>query len=140
VTSRSDNWEWAASIAVKAAAQMLHLEEGRFRLADLAEQCNLSGRQLQRQFQETVGMSPKALARVIRFEAIRRRLMFNPDQSLTALAHEFEYSDQAHFTHDFKELAGRTPREFAREMRRCRIFSEITTMSFFYKHHPSIAS
>jgi AraC-like DNA-binding protein len=94
---------------VKAAAQMLHLEKGRFRLEDLAEQCNLSGRQLQRQFQETVGMSPKALARVIRFEAIRRRLMFNPDQSLTALAHEFEYSDQAHFTHDFKELAGRTP-------------------------------
>ena len=57
------------------------------------------------------------MARAIRFEEIRKRLMFDPDQSLTAIAHEFGYTDQAHFIHDFKELAGRTPGEFAREMR-----------------------
>jgi len=46
--------------------------------------------------------------------------MFEPDQSLTALAHEFGYTDQAHFTHDFKDFADRTPGEFAREMRAIR--------------------
>jgi AraC-like DNA-binding protein len=43
--------------------------------------------------------------------------MFDPDQSLTELAHEFGYTDQAHFNRDFKALAEPTPGEFAREMR-----------------------
>jgi AraC-like DNA-binding protein len=102
---------------IKAAARMLHLQKGQFRIAELAEHCNLSSRQLQRQFQDVVGVSPKTLARTIRFEEIRKRLMFDPDQSLTTLAYEYGYSDQAHFTHDFREFANRTPSEFAREMR-----------------------
>ncbi len=102
---------------IKAAARMLHLRKGQFRVTELAQQCNLSSRQLQRQFQEAVGVSPKALARAIRFEEIRKRLMFDPDQSLTELAHEYGYADQAHFIRDFREFAGRTPGQFAREMR-----------------------
>ena len=102
---------------IQAAARMLHLRKGRFRIAELAEHCGLSARQLERQFQDVIGVPPKVLARSIRFEEIRKRLMFDPDQSLTDLAHEFDYSDQAHFIRDFKELAGSTPGEFAREMR-----------------------
>jgi AraC-like DNA-binding protein len=102
---------------IQTAAQMLHLKKGQFRMSELAEHCTLSSRQLQRQFQDVVGVSPKALARAIRFEEIRKRLMFDPDQSLTDLAHEFEYTDQAHFIRDFREFADRTPGEFAREMR-----------------------
>jgi AraC-like DNA-binding protein len=105
---------------LRAAARMLHLRSGQFRLAELAECCNLSSRQVQRQFRDRLGVSPKTLGRVIRFEEIRKRLMFEPDQSLTALAHEFGYTDQAHFTHDFKDFADRTPGEFAREMRAIR--------------------
>jgi AraC-like DNA-binding protein len=105
---------------IQAAARMLHLKKGQFRLAELAECCHLSGRQVQRQFQDALGLSPKKLARTIRFEEIRRRLMFEPDQSLTALAYEFGYTDQAHFIRDFKDLTNRTPGEFAREMRAIR--------------------
>jgi AraC-like DNA-binding protein len=102
---------------IQAAAQMLHLRKGQFRITELAEQCSLSTRQLQRQFQDVIGVTPKALARVIRFEEIRKRLMHDPNQSLTDLAYEFGYTDQAHFIRDFKDLADRTPGEFAREMR-----------------------
>jgi AraC-like DNA-binding protein len=102
---------------IQTAAQMLHLKKGQFRVTELAEHCHVSSRQLQRQFRDVVGLSPKALARAIRFEEVRKRLMFDPDQSLTDLAHEFGYTDQAHFIRDFKELANRTPGEFAREMR-----------------------
>ena len=102
---------------VQAAAEMLYMQKGQFRMVELAEHCNLSSRQLQRQFQGAVGTSPKALARAIRFEEIRKRLMFDPDQNLTAIAHEFGYADQAHFIRDFKQFADRTPGEFAREMR-----------------------
>jgi AraC-like DNA-binding protein len=105
---------------IRAAARMLHLRKGQFRLAELAECCHLSGRQVQRRFQEALGVSPKTLGRAIRFEEIRRRLMFEPDQSLTSMAHEFGYADQAHFIRDFKDFANRTPGEFVREMRAIR--------------------
>lgn len=102
---------------IQIAAQLLYREKGQFRISELAEYCNLSERQLQRQFQSAVGVSPKTLARTIRFEEIRNRLMFNPDASLTDLAYEFGYTDQAHFIRDFKEFTGKTPGEFAFEMK-----------------------
>jgi AraC-like DNA-binding protein len=102
---------------IQSAAKILYLKKGRFRVAELAEHCNLSTRQLQRQFQDVVGVSAKTLARSIRFEQVRKHLMLDPNQSLTALAYEHGYADQAHFIRDFKEFADRTPSEFAREMR-----------------------
>jgi AraC-like DNA-binding protein len=77
----------------------------------------LSIRQLQRQFDETTGVSPKTLARTIRFEAIRERLMFDPNANLTELAYEFGYTDQAHFIKDFRAFTDKTPSEFVNELR-----------------------
>jgi len=102
---------------IQIAAQMLYYQKGQFRVAELAEYCSLSTRQLQRQFHDVAGVAPKILARTIRFEAIRNRLMFDPDANLTELAYDFGYSDQAHFIHDFNQFADRTPGEFAAEMR-----------------------
>jgi AraC-like DNA-binding protein len=101
---------------IQSAAKMLYLQKGQFCIGDLAEHCNLSSRQLQRQFQDVVGVSAKTLARSIRFEEIRNRLMFDPKQSLTELAYEYGYTDQPHFIRDFREFADRTPGEFARDM------------------------
>jgi AraC-like DNA-binding protein len=44
--------------------------------------------------------------------------MFKPDTSLTDLAYEFGYTDQAHFIRDFKEFTDKTPGEFAAEIRK----------------------
>jgi len=101
---------------IQVAAQALYREKGQFRVSELADYCNLSARQLQRQFQDVIGVSPKTLARTIRFEEIRSRLMFHPETNLTDLAYEFGYTDQAHFIRDFKEFTGKTPGEFAHEM------------------------
>ena len=101
---------------IRAAAQLLYHTKGQFRVAELADRCHTSARQLERKFDEATGVSPKTLARTIRFEAIRSRLMFQPDANLTDLAYEFGYSDQAHFIHDFKAFTNKTPREFAAEM------------------------
>jgi len=44
--------------------------------------------------------------------------MFDPDTDLTGLAYECGYFDQAHFIKDFKAFAGRTPSDYARQMRK----------------------
>ena len=57
--------------------------------------------------------------------------MFDPDQSLTALAPEHGYTDQAHFIRDFKDFADRTPGDFAREMQSIRhIFRDHDNVAF----------
>lgn len=101
---------------IQDCIRALHAAKGHYNISALADRCNLSQRQLQRQFQEAVGMPPKALSRSIRFESVRMRLMLDPTENLTDLAYEFGYADQAHFIHDFKNLAGVTPGEFAATM------------------------
>jgi len=101
---------------VRAAAKLLYHSKGEFRVAELADYCHLSVRQLQRQFDEKTGVSPKTLGRIIRFEAIRNRLMSDTNANLTDLAYEFGYTDQAHFIKDFKTFTDRTPGEYAIEM------------------------
>jgi len=116
---------------VRTAAKLLYHTRGQFRVAELADYCHLSVRQLQRQFGETTGVSPKALARAIRFESIRERLMFNPNANLTDLAYEFGYTDQAHFIKDFRALTDKTPGEFALEMQQLKnIFRENENVVF----------
>jgi AraC-like DNA-binding protein len=107
---------------IEAAAKLLHQTKGQYRIEELAETCILSVRQLERGFQKVVGTSPKGYARTVRFDQAQRRLMFEPDIDLTRLALESGFSDQAHFTKDFKAFTGKTPGEYASEMRK---FQEI---------------
>jgi AraC-like DNA-binding protein len=102
---------------IRTAAKMLHHTKGECRIADLADYCQLSVRQLERGFRRVIGTSPKVFARTVRFEQAQRRLMFDPDADLTQLAFECGYFDQAHFIKDFKTFAGKTPSEHAQQMR-----------------------
>jgi len=105
---------------IQAAAKRLHHTRGTYRIAELAEECRMSVRQLERGFQRVIGASPKTYARTLRFEQAQRRLMFEEDVDLTGLALECGYFDQAHFIKDFKAFAGRTPSEYAARMRELR--------------------
>jgi AraC-like DNA-binding protein len=102
---------------IQAAARLLHHTKGEYRVAELADYCQMSVRQLERGFRRVIGASPKAFARTLRFERAQRRLMFDPDVELTQLAHECGYFDQAHFIKEFKAFTGKTPTQHAQQMR-----------------------
>ncbi len=68
-------------------------------------------RQLERNFKKQIGISPKQLGRVLRLQTALKMLL-NDEESLTNIAYESEYFDQAHFIKDFKEFIGTTPKEF----------------------------
>lgn len=68
-------------------------------------------RQLERNFKKQIGISPKQLGRVLRLQTALTMLL-NDKESLTNIAYESEYFDQAHFIKDFKEFIGTTPKEF----------------------------
>lgn len=99
----------------RAVDRCLHLIEmagGQVRVAALSSQIGLCSRQLNRRFENAVGVSPKQFARVSRFLNGVRRLRAGRQRTLTDAALECGYFDQAHFNHEFRAFAGMTPGEF----------------------------
>jgi AraC-like DNA-binding protein len=78
----------------------------------LAVQQSTSRRQLERRFANTVGLSPKQLAKIIRLQHTLKNLEQKQFNNLASLAVENGYFDQAHFIKDFKEFTGITPKQF----------------------------
>jgi AraC-like DNA-binding protein len=85
--------------------------KGQLHVEDLSRKANISQRQLGRRFNQTVGLSPKEFSRVTRFIHSLKYLKKYPSLSLTEIAYESGYYDQAHFIHDYKNYAGVTPGE-----------------------------
>jgi AraC-like DNA-binding protein len=72
-----------------------------------------STRWVQRTFRETVGLSPKMLARISRVQRAMRVATSQPTRSWSAIAADVGYFDQSHLVRDFRQLVGCTPSEFA---------------------------
>ncbi len=80
------------------------------RVDRIARDMAVSSRHLRRVFLEYIGVTPLEYARLQRFH--RALTLMPSDLSLTAIAHESRYFDQAHLCHDFKDIAGITPGEY----------------------------
>lgn len=80
-------------------------------LENAAQAAGLEPRELRRRFTPAVGLSPKRLQRVLRFERLRRRLGGTSDADLAA---ELGYADQAHMIRECRAISGSTPRQLAR--------------------------
>lgn len=65
-------------------------------------------------FREGTGLAPKTYSRLLRFQAVLRRLASEPGLGAAELAHDLGYSDQAHFQRDFRAFSGLTPQEWRR--------------------------
>lgn len=83
------------------------------RVDQVAARFFMSPKTLQRLFQDYIGLGPKTLIRRYRIHDAADRLAEDPGTDLARLAAELGWSDQAHFTHDFKDLIGSPPAEYA---------------------------
>jgi methylphosphotriester-DNA--protein-cysteine methyltransferase len=95
---------------VQLAARWIRCQHGAADLGALARRCSLSPRQLERQFQEQVGIAPKLFSRVARLEYAVLRKQTYPGLLWTTVAADAGYFDQAHFIRDARALAGAPPR------------------------------
>jgi AraC-like DNA-binding protein len=98
--------------AVVLAAVQLLSQRGAS-VGDAAWHAHLSGRQLRRRFVGHVGLPPKALQDILRFQRLRRQLASSGTAPVTLAraAADCGYYDQAHLCHDSARLAGITPSE-----------------------------
>jgi len=101
------------SPAVAAVWQQLQQTAGSTRIAGLADERGWSRKHLVAMCREQLGLPPKTLAKLLRFNALLQQL--DPGQAYCwpelALAHG--YYDQSHLVRDFRQFTGMTPTDFA---------------------------
>lgn len=83
---------------------------GQVKLNVLAKRYFTTERQLERQFRQQIGVSPKEFLNLTRFKCAFGKIQHNPKhRSLADIAWECGYYDHAHLTRDFKRYAGVAP-------------------------------
>lgn len=80
---------------------------------ELAGAASLSARQFRRVCLERTGLTPKHLARILRFRHAAQRARPARRADWATIALDCGYYDQAHLINEFREFSGLPPAEFA---------------------------
>jgi len=88
---------------------------GNVKIDFLASEACLGRKQFERVFSESVGAIPKQYLNTVRFQYAIYQKSRNNNLSITELAYECGYFDQAHLTNEFKTMSGLTPKQFFAE-------------------------
>lgn len=94
------------------AMHYIRMESGQQTVDDICGKVFVGKRQLQRVFQENIGISPKLYGRIVRFKSAYSYVQRHPNASWTEISYHFGYSDQSHFIRDFREFTGENPTAF----------------------------
>jgi AraC-like DNA-binding protein len=93
--------------SVVAAYRRIVETHGRGSTAAIAASVNCSRKHLAAKFREEVGLTPKAVARIARFNAAVR--LARHGHGWADIAAECRYTDQSHLVREFAAFAGETP-------------------------------
>ncbi len=78
-------------------------KRGNLSAAALGQEIFVSSRQLQRLFLEYIGVAPKSLASMVRYQYIWNELLQDKNFNKADAALRYGYTDQAHLCHDFRK-------------------------------------
>jgi AraC-like DNA-binding protein len=87
---------------------------GQCSIGGLARELDCSRKHLAARFRDQIGLPPKSIAGIVRFNRALRLIGGVPQPDLAQIAAEAGYFDQSHFNRDFLALSGITPGEFLR--------------------------
>ena len=98
---------------IPEALQLIADSRGLVRMDELLRKIPVTERQLERKFKTAIGMSPKKMADIIKFQCFLKLLQQHPaGENLTGVIYEGGYYDQAHLNNYFKKIVGLTPRQY----------------------------
>jgi len=102
----------ASDTLIFELAERIRQEPYLFSFADLKKATPLSPRQIERKFKALIGTNIQTYLRLARFEKARSLLEHKQFARLTDIGYEAGYYDQAHFSAEFKKLAGVAPKSY----------------------------
>ena len=84
-----------------AVGQMI-AQKGRVGASELAKLCFVSSRHLERLFHEYIGITPKKLCNLVRYQCLWNEILRNPRFSVQDAVCQYGYTDQSHLMREFK--------------------------------------
>lgn len=102
----------AAEPRMQYALRWIAAQKGQGEIRNLLTEMDISQRQLERLFQQNVGMSPKNYSILQRTGFARELLKHDTAAPLTDIGYQAGFYDQAHFIREFKHVIGITPGQF----------------------------
>ena len=109
------------NILVRDLSLIIHLikliddSAGNIKITELAKQSGASDRTIRTQFDTHIGCSPKEYIRLVKLKQVAYQLKHS-ENSLTSIAHDSNYFDQAHFNHEIRNITGKSPSELKKEI------------------------
>ncbi len=101
---------------VEESLRLIHNNIGCIAVKHLLECLNLSERQFEKRFRQTVGLPPQFYMRVKRFNEAIRLMKTRRFEKLTDVAYRLNYYDQSHFIRDIKAFSGITPKSLSQKV------------------------
>lgn len=100
---------------VNHAISNMLIHRGSLEISHLARDAFVSSRHLERLFHEYVGITPKKMSNLIRYQFLWRDILFHPNFDILDAMYKFGFTDQAHLMREFKRYHSMNIRK-AREL------------------------
>ncbi|MFC5702636.1 DUF6597 domain-containing transcriptional factor [Cohnella faecalis] len=104
----------SSSSLLHASMQYMYAFKGSISPSELAEKLSFSERHLRRIFDRELGMSPKEMLGIVRFQSMLQELHSGVHSSFTDIAMKYGYYDQSHFIKSFKRYYGLLPKQLGK--------------------------
>ena len=101
---------------VEESLHFIHTNIGSVHIKYVLDYLNISERQFERRFTQTVGLSPHLYIRVKRFNEAIRLIKTGKFERLTDIAYALNFYDQSHFIRDIKAFSGITPESLSQKV------------------------
>lgn len=100
---------------VHEALYYVHRQRGVMTIHELSQLTLISQRQLERLFKSYLGLSPKTVCDIVRIQEILH-LLWQPSKqcTLSDIALQFGYVDQAHLANDFRKFMGQSISDYTK--------------------------
>jgi AraC-like DNA-binding protein len=99
-----------------ASIDLLFKNAAHISIEEICRQHHISRKHLNFLFLEYLGVSPKMLSSLNRFQSILHTINRSRPDKLTTIAYELDFFDQAHFNNNFKRFTGLKPNDYIKNV------------------------
>lgn len=100
----------------KEICEKIYDTQGAIRVNEMVDLYQMSRQLLNKKFKQHVYYTIKEFSRIVRIISLVNYRIEHNQESLTSVAYQFNYTDQAHFNNDFKKVCGVSPTYFFKNL------------------------
>lgn len=101
------------------AVDLIIESSGRAKIADICSHTVVSARQIERIFNQNMGVSPKCFSGLVRYQLLWREIALHGDFNVLDAVEKYGYSDQSHLLNDFRRRHLMTPKQALEYAKKC---------------------